>query len=324
MEETNYPARLPVTKTVQSEKEFAEPMPSSDRVIASKENTTTERCRDVAMEDGHVKVSGPTKSYLSKLSLYHRRSFQQPNRLLERAWRPLVLLTFPVISWCGFMYGSGLILFNVLNDSASLILGGSPYNFRPDLIGLAYISPLIGVFLVHFYTGPLGDRFALWLARKHGGILEAEFRLWLFLPSLLLVPFGLILWGVGAVHGIHWFGEVFAMGVIAASALVALQLPIAYCLDSYYKLASEAIVTVILIRNSMSFAIGYGITPWLQNMGLQNAFITCAFAGLAVTFSFVPMAIWGKRLRIVGWNRYERAALRVNEEGASLQSFAST
>jgi hypothetical protein len=28
-----------------------------------------------------------------------------------------------------------------------------------------------------------------------------------------------------------------------------------------------ALTSVILIRNTMSFAIGYGITPWLTNMG---------------------------------------------------------
>lgn len=257
----------------------------------------------------HIKNS--PKSFLSKLSLYDRRSFRQPNHLFERAWRPLALLSFPLIFWCGFMYGAGLIFFNVLNDSAALILGGPPYNFGPSSVGLAHIGPIIGVFFANLYTGPMGDRFALWLARRRGGILEAEFRLWLFVPNLLLVPFGLILWGVGAAHGVHWFGEVFAMGVIAATALIALQLPIAYCLDSYYALASEAIVTVILIRNTMSFAIGYGITPWLTNMGYQNAFITCAFAGLAVTSTFGIMVTWGKSLQIASWARYERAAARV-------------
>lgn len=303
MEETNYPGRVPAAVDVS--------LPSTPPEGPLKEkdanNATVAMPGDGISRIGQILETRSSKSYIGKLSLYHRRSFEQPNRLLQKAWQPLHLLSFPIIFWCGFMYGAGLIFFNVLNDSTALILGGAPYNFKPSLVGLAYISPIIFAFLAHVYTGPLGDRFALWLARRRNGVLEAEFRLWLFTPSLLLVPFGLILWGVGAAHGIHWFGEVFAMGVIAATALVALQLPIAYCVDCYYDLASEAIVSVILVRNTMSFAIGYGITPWIQNLGYQNAFISCAFAGLAVTLSYLPIALFGKRMRLACWPRFNKA-----------------
>lgn len=66
--------------------------------------------------------------------------------------------------------------------------------------------------------------------------------------------------------------------------------------DSYKDLASEVILTVILIRNSLSFGIGYAITPWL-NMGLQNTFITAAFASLGVILTFLIMVKWGKMFR---------------------------
>lgn len=88
--------------------------------------------------------------------------------------------------------------------------------------------------------------------------MQPEYRLWLFGLSVALIPSGLILWGVGAAHQIHWFGPVFAMGVIAFTNSLGLQLSVSYCIDSYRELSGEAIVTVILIRNSMSFAIGYG------------------------------------------------------------------
>ena len=32
-------------------------------------------------------------------------------------------------------------------------------------------------------------------------------------------------------------------------------------------MSGNALTSVILIRNTMSFAIGYGITPWLDNLG---------------------------------------------------------
>ena len=96
------------------------------------------------------------------------------------------------------------------------------------------------------------------MARQNGGIMESEFRLWLFSASIVLLPASLILWGVGAAHNIHWFGLIFAMGIIGFTNSVGLQLSVNYCIDSYRELSGEAIVTVILVRNTMSFAVGYG------------------------------------------------------------------
>ena len=88
--------------------------------------------------------------------------------------------------------------------------------------------------------------------------MEPEHRLWLFSISLFLLPAGLILWGVGAAHAVHWFGIIFAMGMIGFTNTLGVQISASYCIDSYRELSGEAIVTVILIRNTMSFAIGYG------------------------------------------------------------------
>lgn len=191
-----------------------------------------------------------TKSYLARLRLFAPHTFS----------RPLIYLTFPVIAYAGFSYGSNLVWFNVLNGTASLILSGKPYSFAPSIVGLSYISPLVGLTLSSLYTGPFGSRFVVWCARRNKGIMEPEHRLWLFCASLVLIPFGLLLWGVGAAHGVHWFGLVFAMGVIAAANTIGLQISVSYCIDSYKDLSGEAIITVILIRNTMSFAIGtYGL-----------------------------------------------------------------
>lgn len=99
--------------------------------------------------------------------------------------------------------------FNVLNGTASLVLGGPPYNFAASMVGLSYVSPLIGVAIGSFYTGYIGDKIVLKMARRNNGILESEHRLWLFLPSMLLIPFGLLLWGVGESYSITIIGYVW-------------------------------------------------------------------------------------------------------------------
>ncbi|KAI9660328.1 MAG: hypothetical protein M1821_009678 [Bathelium mastoideum] len=308
MEETNYPNRVAKTSPspVLDEK-------TSGKGPSSLETPSPNSSQKQTDDYLYTTPNRKEKTFLEKLSLIHRRSLDQPNRLFVMAWEPLILLTFPVVAWCGFIYGIGLIWFNVLNDSTSLILTET-YNFTPAQVGLTYISPILGVLVGHIYCGPVGDRFALWLARRRNGYLEAEFRLWLFLPCLLLTPGGLILYGVGSAHAIHWIGPVIATGVIAATAFVALQLAVAYCVDTYYALSSEAIVTVILVRNSMSFAVGYGITPWIQNMGLQNAFIVAAFAGLVTTATFLVYTTWGKRMRSASAGRYAALVVKAKRD----------
>lgn len=115
-----------------------------------------------------------------------------------------------------------------------------------------------GFLLRSYYSGPLGDKFVLWKARRNGGIREPEHRLWLYILPLLMAPSGLILWGVGAAHNVHWFGLVVAMYMLGTCIAVGCQLPIAYCIDSYSDFGADGIVTVIIVRNTMSFAIGYG------------------------------------------------------------------
>lgn len=94
------------------------------------------------------------------------------------------------------------------------------------------------------------------------------------------------------------------MGAIDASNAAAIQLSISYCIHSHKDLSGEAMVTVILIRNTMSFAVGYGITPWVVDMGYQNAFILAAFAGLAQVMTFLVVVKWGKSWRIRTKDRY--------------------
>ena len=88
--------------------------------------------------------------------------------------------------------------------------------------------------------------------------MEPEHRLWLYTVLMLFIPGGLFLWGIGAANQIHWFGLVFSMGMLGFALTIGCQLPISYCIDTYKDLGADAIVTVIIIRNTMSFAVSYG------------------------------------------------------------------
>lgn len=87
------------------------------------------------------------KTFYQKLKLFDKQELRYPNGLKDMILRPLIFLSFPVIFYAGFSYGSSLIWFNVLNGTASLILSGQPYGFSSSIVGLAYLSPFIGMIL---------------------------------------------------------------------------------------------------------------------------------------------------------------------------------
>ncbi len=63
-------------------------------------------------------------------------------------------------------------------------------------------------------------------------------------------------------------------------------------------------MTVIIIRNSLGFAISYAINPWIETMGLRNCFITVAIVAFACIFTFLPIIYFGKKMRKASAGKY--------------------
>jgi len=265
MEETNYDR-----KTV-GVVEDPSPPRSPPAVAAEKVDYDAAAASPVELEKGKdsrapstaADMRQPTtykpKTYWQKLSLMPA---QRPQRMPYMVLQSLRLVRWPVVFYAGFSYGSYLIWFNVLNATASLLLSAPPYNFSAAMVGLSYVSCMVGVAAASFYTGFLSDWFAIRLARRNGGVMEPEHRLWLFATCLVVLPCSLILWGVGAAHHVHWFGLIFAMATTAFCNTSGITLSVNYLVDSYRDLSGDGMTSVIIIRNTMSFAIGVSLTPW--------------------------------------------------------------
>ncbi|KAK7887455.1 hypothetical protein LTR67_009875 [Exophiala xenobiotica] len=293
MEETNYRrSTVGIVEVVSGTQSPVLTEPTDEKAVAEKSTVAKEP--DLAsIEKGRIQ-SGSNKSFLQKLSLWQPSPGQD---VVGRAVLSLKYMRWPVIFYAGFSYGSYLIWFNVLNATASLILSAPPYNFKASMVGLSYVSTCLGVIVGSYLTGRLSDWLTLKLARRNGGIMEPEQRLWPFALCVVLVPATLLLWGVGAAHHVHWSGLVIAMGALAACNVFGITLSVNYLIDTYHEISGDAMTTVIIVRNTMSFAIGYGITPWVENLGLQNCFVSAAFIGMAASSAFLIMIVWGKKFR---------------------------
>lgn len=312
LEETNYDRKtVGVIEGTQS----PEPSVAEAADGSSEKQTAPEQASAIPASIGspiwETSILYTRKTYWQKLALWDK---PRPFVMHWRAWQILKLLSWPVILYAGFSYGTYLVWFNILNATASIILGGEPYNLRPAIVGLCYISCIMGVTVASLLTGVFSDWFVIRLARRNKGVFEPEHRLWLFAAATIILPAGSILWGVGAAHGVHWFGLLFAMFLISMCNACGVTLSLAYLVDSYREIAGDSLATCIIVRNTMSFAIGYGITPWLDALGYQNCFISVAFVGLAVCSVFLVMIKFGKRFREASRVKYwEEVRIRVDK-----------
>jgi hypothetical protein len=98
--------------------------------------------------------------------------------------------------------GLGALSFNY---TFPIIITSPPYNWTQINSGLIACAGASG-FLLSFPLTFVSDWVAARLTRRNGGIREAEMRLTVLFPAMVIAPAGLICYGVTAQNKAHWFG----------------------------------------------------------------------------------------------------------------------
>ncbi|KAF2220357.1 major facilitator superfamily domain-containing protein [Elsinoe ampelina] len=228
--------------------------------------------------------------------------------VLNDFWRPLKVCSLPAIIWCGVNYGTCVSWLAVMGTTVAATLAPPPYLFSNSQIGLFWIAPLIGAIIGAIYSGTVTDRFVLLDVQSKPWIQRAEFRLWSCLPAAIIFPAGLMLYGIGAARGMAWIVLFVGGGLIGFGLSVGGSVSMAYTLDCYKEIDTQAITTIILIRNVVGFAITWAIQPWINNMGKQNAFIVVGCLAFTITGASVIFIFFGKSMRKWTEPRYAKLA----------------
>ncbi len=94
-------------------------------------------------------VQPPPRTYLQKLHLFRLMpDWPTIGQMFTMMYRPLVIFFyFPNVVWAGFLYGASLCLYQVGNATVGFVLGGSPYNWTSDMVGLSYLAGIITALL---------------------------------------------------------------------------------------------------------------------------------------------------------------------------------
>lgn len=256
------------------------------------------------------------KPYIQKLKFWGARRPGQPNNMWRSIWMPFYLIRYPVIFMSSLLVGAVLSFFNVVNGTIALVLAAPPYNFSTQAIGLVFIAPFIGCAIGCIFAGVFSNKIALYLARRNNGIFEPEYRLWMAVVPLILHPAGCILFGVGANHAVHWVGIAFALAMIVGTFPIGAAIAISYIIDTHKEAAGDALVTMILVRNTMGFGFSYAITPWVVDQGVQDTYIALGFISFAFWIMPLSFIYLGKKLRKASaasyWSLVEKQGLQAH------------
>jgi MFS family permease len=134
------------------------------------------------------------KTYFQRIALVTTT----PGSIAHYFYQPVVVLfCFPAVTYVAITYGVILASFAIMTAIQSVYLLDPPYNFGPNGIGLMNLAPFLGACIGFAISGFLSDRSIMVLSKRNGGVYEPEMRLWPALVSIMMLPGGILIFGIG-------------------------------------------------------------------------------------------------------------------------------
>ncbi|EJD51127.1 MFS general substrate transporter [Auricularia subglabra TFB-10046 SS5] len=217
---------------------------------------------------------GATLKEETLASRFRLWGFRWPGRRLR--WRdvirPFQMAMYPSVLLSG-MYYSVLYAYGSIEFSVTVAATFSRlYGFTPSRLGLALGLPLlIGTSLGEFASGPIMD-VMMRRARKRSHAIIPEVRLDAIWTGAILVPVGLLIYGLT----VHFESPVAAPCIAIAVASFGLQVigsvAYTYCADCYKPQTSEVASFFNFIRQVFGCTLAFYSLPFADRVGFQWSF----------------------------------------------------
>ncbi|KAI1412324.1 MFS general substrate transporter [Hypoxylon sp. FL1857] len=238
----------------------------------------------------------PRKSFLQTLSLYGKIDSDVPffTTILRSFTYFLVPQSLWVITTFGINIGLSALAFSY---TFPILISSPPYNWPVTNSGLFSIAAIIGYGLAIPFTSS-SDRLAAYFTKRNGGIREAEMRLGVMLPAMLIGPAGVVLYGMTAEKGLHWICFFVGGAMNYWGAYFFFSFTLAYAVDAYHANTSEMLIAMNLGKQAISFGFGLKVLTWVLESGYGEV-MSGIFGGvlLANNLVLIIFMIWGKRIR---------------------------
>ncbi|KAJ9626975.1 hypothetical protein H2203_003433 [Taxawa tesnikishii (nom. ined.)] len=190
-----------------------------------------------------------------------------------------------VITSFGIYIGLGALAFNY---TFPIKIVAPPYSWNQNNAGLIALANIVGYALAVPFTAS-SDWLAARLTRKNGGIREAEMRLGVMLPAMIIAPAGLIVYGLTAQYNLHWFGYFAGVAMTDWGSYFYFTFALAYAV---------MLIAMNIGKQAISFGMGIYLLDWILAHGyakiIAGAFCAVLFAN---NVALLPFMFYGKKIR---------------------------
>lgn len=177
------------------------------------------------------------------------------------------------------------------------------------LIELVTFALWFGIFAAQTWGYLLNDLVPLWLCRRRGGTWKPEFRLHsLWIPSLIIMPVGLGIFGAALQHHLHYMVLALGSFLVTFAAMASVPVAVNYLAECFRGHTVEVSAILGVYRLSLGLAVPFFIESWINCIGGPGwVFGMAAFFSI-FAFSLLAVLMWkGHQLRQVrlgsfGWD----------------------
>lgn len=173
----------------------------------------------------------------------------------------------------------------------------------------------IGILVVQLYSHLLTDKLPLLLARRwNNGVWKPEYRLHvLWLPSLVLNPIGLGIFGAALQYHLHYMVLALGVFVVTVGSLASVPVTVNYVVECFTRYPAEAGIVVGAYRIVYGLTITFYINPWVEAVGVGWVYGMMAFFAV---FSFLSVMLLMWKGHVI--RNMQFASLVSSEEGERL------
>ncbi|GAP88961.1 putative MFS transporter [Rosellinia necatrix] len=236
------------------------------------------------------------KSFMQTLSLWGRVDHDVP--FFTMMARSFTYFLVPQALWVITSFGVNIgLLALAYSYTFPILITSPPYNWTVINSGLFAVAALVGYALAVPFTSS-SDRLAAYFTKRNNGIREAEMRLGVMLPAMLIGPAGVILYGFTAERGLHWVLYFVGGAMSYFAAYFYFSFTLAYAVDSYHSNTSEMLIAMNLGKQAISFGFGLKVLTWVMESGYAVV-VSGIFGGvlLANNLALLVFMVWGKGIR---------------------------
>lgn len=247
-------------------------------------------------------ATGIEPANLNRWNLQHARIFFQDlrKRLGANLMRPLALMVYrPAIQVIAVVMALNFAVYCLfLSTYATLWI--ERYHESKSISSLNYIAFAVGTITASQAGGPLMDWMYARMKLRGGGEAVPEFRAPFLVPGVLMMPFGIFLYGWAAEKKLHWMAIDVGTAVFVCGSFVVAQGMLAYMLDEF-KHAASANAASRMLSNILGFVFPIFAPSMYKALGYGwgNTVLGCIW--VVVGFP-IPVLLWvyGARLRALG------------------------